>query len=154
EPQLQQQISTQIAGKAGASLRNQLVKLTGMGRKELDAIARDTEAIQAAIEFKLKGTDSAEQIAEIIRTHEGELEALRTELSAEVETWRNKYADRDIVGNIRALLDSAPLPAKADKNILAEDFKNHLSGRYDLSFDEQKRALSLYQKGKGADRIP
>src|SRR5690606_34685588 len=81
EPQLQQQISTQIAGKAGASLRNQLVKLTGMGRKELDAIARDTEAIQAAIEFKLKGTDSAEQIAEIIRTHEGELEALRTELS-------------------------------------------------------------------------
>lgn len=157
EPALQQQIQTQIAGKAGSSLRSQLAKLTGMPRKELDAIHKDSDAIQAALEFKFQakeGDDTGDKIADIIAQHEQELEALRNELTAEANQWREKYISRDIVAHIRNLMDKAPIPSKADKGVLAEDLRNYLSTKYDLSYDEARRAIAIYEKGKGNDKIP
>src|SRR5690606_10438275 len=74
--------------------------------------------------------------------------------SGQAQEWKNKYITRDITSNIRAMLDSAPIPTRADKNILAEDFRNYLAQKYDLSYDESKRAISLFQKGKGEEKIP
>lgn len=139
------QIKTQIAGKAGAGLRQTLHKITGMPRKDLDAITDDSDAIKAALEHKHgDGDDNAEAIRKLTESHEAAMEELRNDYEGQLSEIRSKYEMRDILSAISSRLKEAPLNPKADRDALAEDFGQYLRNKYTIK--PGKNGVDFFEK--------
>lgn len=150
ETQLRDTIEKEISGLNGGKLDAWLVEHTGIKRADLKGLT-DPQKVKAAKDFlvnQLEGDKQATQakIEELRSTMEAErLEAVRS-VEQERDQWKGKYIDRDLLEALQTELKGAPLPEKLDRSIAAKDLKSHLSELYHIQYNEQTKAIELFDK--------
>lgn len=142
-----------VSAKYGADVRKFLAKASGLSRSQLDKIEKDEDAISKAFEHYTQhvsgdANETKKRLDEIIEAHNKEKEDLIKQHTEQLTSEKNIRLDRYAQDYIADVLKDAPFPNKADRNILAKDYYNHLKNEYLTQYDEEGKKINLFDKNK------
>lgn len=147
----EEELTKSITGMNGNILERQLVKQFGIAAKDLKGIEKNDEKIAFAIQqFMSKQSEEKQDvqaaIEEVRQALLAEHETKVAEIQTQLENANKKYIDRDVLEWVETSLKEAPISERADRKVIAKQFKNHLENQFALNYKEQDRLVELFDK--------
>jgi len=151
-------IHGEVAGKINNAIRNQLHKLTGVSKSDIEGKNSD-EAMQLAFAHWAKTTGGdkeafAAQLNEVMASKDATLTQKEKEWADKYGALESKYTRKEIMDGLNGIYATAKgIKPTANKALLAGDFLTSLESEAIVKYNSESKEFELYDKTNPAIRL-